>query len=1112
MNKTKIASLLLLGIASLLVASHFWTDAFPIATVDFRISRSEAQEQLGKFLEAQGDRLDGYHRACRFDERASTKRFLELEYGVSELENLTRKGLNIWHWSGRWFKPETREEFSAGMDTRGNLVAYCRTIKEETALPFLEKEAAQVLAGEFLRKNLKQHSWDQLRFISGSVDRKPHRTDYSFVWEREDLHLRDAPYRVTVTVQGNEIGGYSEFLKIPEAWTRNYDEKRDVNELCTAIAGVPTLGILVASFVLLIVYITRRQVRWKTAIPWGWLVVLGIVTLASGLNDLPQSFFNYSTTQNWPSFLAQSAFEILRRTLGWVLGYWLLLLVADAIYRERLPQHPSFHRAFGLFALRDPRTLQALGVGIVFALFGLAYVSVFYVVGRKFGVWCPVDIDNAKALSGLCPWIEPMQVGLSAAFGEEMLFRVIGIILFWKLLRVRWLAVVLAAATWGFLHSTYPQMPGYIRGIELTAEGILWGVLMFRFGIVSTLTSHYLYNCWLGSWIVFQSPSWTNKIAALIVSLWPVALFVWGWWKKADMPEPEVHSAPAASVPPPLVNNTVWDFSPVQLTGRQRAGIAFFCVVALVATVTIHRPQDKYAAFGRVGLSRDQIALKADAVLSEHGFTPSDYRRIITLSSTSLPSKYLLEHGSLDQLAGLFQTEWPNLDLKWGIRYFKILQREEFSLELDKDGNLTHWNHTVLPEAPGASLDRDTALAKVTDCLAQKHGIVAARETLVTETPVKQEHRLDYAFTFERTNWNWGDARLRTDLKLQGDEPVSFSRYIKVPEAWNLKQAKSGWKKFAANELGRWVSIVEGIIFAVLFVLLLRRNIIPWRTGFVIAVFPTLIVLLDRWNHLPEFFSGYLTTSPLNSYLIKQWGFATTSLAMAYLGKVLMICVTLGFLRWSFGWTVGRIAVWPTSRQERGRFLLDCFLIVAGSIFAFSALSFLLGAIEGAWFPSRVASFSHPKVNVIFPWLNALTMAIGDAFDSTLKIGLLASVGFLIYRKYPKTICGFVVLYPVLAAMKSPALPEFFFNLLSAELLLGLSLFLILRFWRFNPALVFFFYAISSLVNFAVGFIEKGGRAYQWQALPELLVLALLGIYLVIWFRRSSRQAQSFGL
>ena len=139
-------------------------------------------------------------------------------------------------------------------------------------------------------------------------------------------------------------------------------------------------------------------------------------------------------------------------------------------------------------------------------------------------------------------------------------------------------------------------------------------------------------------------------------------------------------------------------------------------------------------------------------------------------------------------------------------------------------------------------------------------------------------------------------------------------------------------------------------------------------------------------------------------------------------------------------------------------------------------------------------------------------MAIGDAFDSTLKIGLLASVGFLIYRKYPKTICGFVVLYPVLAAMKSPALPEFFFNLLSAELLLGLSLFLILRFWRFNPALVFFFYAISSLVNFAVGFIEKGGRAYQWQALPELLVLALLGIYLVIWFRRSSRQAQSFGL
>ena len=297
-----------------------------------------------------------------------------------------------------------------------------------------------------------------------------------------------------------------------------------------------------------------------------------------------------------------------------------------------------------------------------------------------------------------------MHTGLTAAFGEEMLFRVIGILLYVKVLRVRWLAVLLASATWAFLHSNYAQMPGYIRGLELTAEGALWGALFLRFGIVTTLTTHYLYDCWLGSLVVFQSPAWTDKLGAVAVSLWPVALFAWGVSRRflgkdvAPLAAEDFAETPRA----PAVETgsaPVWNFSPRPISPRTLGIIALASAGVIAAMFWIPDPKGEFSNLGHVELPRAKIAQRADAVMKARDFDPATWRRIVTLSANSLPLMYLLEHGSLDESAQLYHTEFA--DVVWYVRYFRILDPEEFSLQLDKHGRLLRWSHTVPPSAIG---------------------------------------------------------------------------------------------------------------------------------------------------------------------------------------------------------------------------------------------------------------------------------------------------------------------------------------------------------------------------------------------------------------------------
>ena len=45
---------------------------------------------------------------------------------------------------------------------------------------------------------------------------------------------------------------------------------------------------------------------------------------------------------------------------------------------------------------------------------------------------------------------------------------------------------------WAFGHSNYPVFPVYIRGIELTIAGLIFGIAFLRLGLLTCIVAHFV--------------------------------------------------------------------------------------------------------------------------------------------------------------------------------------------------------------------------------------------------------------------------------------------------------------------------------------------------------------------------------------------------------------------------------------------------------------------------------------------------------------------------------------------------------------------------------------------------------------------------------------------
>ena len=865
-----LVSALSLGIG----AKYFWR-AFPEASIDFRVNRDDSRPLAEKFLVERSFRVEGYRHAAVFDYDDSAKVYLERTQGLERMNSLTRGPLHLWRWSHRWFKPQQQEEYRVDVTPAGEVVRFDHEIPEAAAGASLEAAAARELAEKFLREVMKRDPAD-LEFVEGETVKRPARTDHTFTWKQKSVDLGDGSLRVAVEIDGDQVAGYSEFVKIPEQWSRDYEKLRSRNQSAQLVAEVFFILLTVAMLVILVLRLRDRDVPLKLSALLG-LVATTLYFLGQ-LNNYPMAVFGYHTTDSFSSFMAGYLQRSLLAALG--VGAFIFFLTAgsEPVYREGYPGLASLRRSFTWQGLRSRSFFMANIVGIGLTFFFFAYQTVFYLAANKLGAWAPSDVNYSDLLSTRIPWVWVLFIGFLPAVSEELQFRAFAIPFLNRFLRLRPLAIVLAAFIWGFLHSAYPNQPFFIRGVEVGVGGVIIGLIMLRFGILATLIWHYSVDALYTAFLLLRSPNHYLMVSGAItagIMLVPLVVSLLAYLRTGTFSDESALTNASEGVSRAerkqevVATETRVDYVPLDARRLLLAG-----VLAAVFLGLAFLPVSRFGEGIKLSVTRQEAIRTADDFLKQRQIDPGRYQKVAGLRENveALAVRYLLENRSVQETDRIYRQ--ATRLLLWQVRYFRPLEKEEHLVFVDPAaGSVFGYRHLLDEDAPGATLSSDEAQARAAEFLKLQGYQVndfEAQEAVYK----KRKARADYSLVWQSKDSGPSapltvkEAHFRLEVEVAGDQVIGLSRYFKLPEEWQRRRQATT----LASVVLLGVSIILGAGLAggglLLFVRQVRRGEIRWRPAAGIGAVVALVLALAQLNQLPKFFEAYDTSQPLAAFWV----------------------------------------------------------------------------------------------------------------------------------------------------------------------------------------------------------------------------------------------------
>jgi membrane protease YdiL (CAAX protease family) len=1087
-----LVCLLLLAGTAWYTAGNFYR-AFPEASIDFRVNRDEAREIARQFLGSQGDNTAGYRDAASFAYDDQAKTFLEREAGLEQASQILSTRVRLWRWAYRWYRPLQKEEFRASVTPGGEVAGFAHEIAENAARPAISDDHARSLAETFLAARMHRDP-AALEFVETSSETRPNRVDRTFTWKVRDFEVHEATYRVEVTLLGNEVGGYHEYLKVPEQWTRDYKKLRSKNDMAQTIDTAAMATLLVGLLITIVMRVRRLDIRWRTAAMIG--VTGMILSLCASMNSFPLQEFNYPTTDSYESFVTR---EILQALLGALAAGGLLFVLtagAEPLYRVAFPDKVSLGHLFCSSGLRTKRFFLGAILGVTLTSIFICYQTAFYITAYHFGAWSPADVPYDDLLNTRFPWLFVLFGGFFPAISEEFLFRVFAIPFLRKVTKSMVFAIIVAGYIWGFGHAGYAQQPFYIRGVEVGTGGVALGLIMLRWGILPTLVWHYSVDAMYSAMLLLRSHNMYLRLsgaASAGIVVLPVLVALVAYWRKGGfVPVTGLLNAdePAPIEPPadiPALEPVSVSYLPLSSRARSRALVVLAMgLLALRLPVTHFGESPKYKLTAAEALTRADAYLRSpDLQMDPSKFLHVTYPDAHWGDQDSLAGKYMLERKPVSFVSSLFERYRPIQH--WMTRYFKSLDQEEVTVSVHPEaGNIMGFGHTLPEVRAGASLTDDAARALAT-AFAQAHGQDAAAMDLKESRTEKKKARSDHTLVWEARAGdmrNLNEAHYRVEVNVAGDRVSGWREYWKLPEAF--ERARSRQNVWTIAITVAQIGCITGLVVWSLVLLIrnIRRGLVRWRPAMIMGGVAAALMIVSLLLARDQMLKNYPTDVPIETFEVMQYVLLATGMIF---GSILLAAavalVTSAFPEC--------LTVWRASnRRIMG---VDAAAALVAAIGFGMLISRIAGFLTDRFHAQALFSFGSPdSIVTTAPVLAALA----GSFRGVLFFSAGAAAVVLLVRKLRRwTVPLALVALAAMVPDEARTAPEFALYYVIAMFTVSLAALWCWRFARNNYlayALVFWILALQGSISNLLG---TGIPAMQIQGWV-LLAVAAAG---VIW-------------
>jgi hypothetical protein len=1101
-----------LGILGALFAYKYFFRAFPEASVNFKVSREEALKHAQNFVGGLGENITGYRSAIVFNLDDNAKVYLERELGLQQANRLMSSELNIWFWDVRFFKSLQEEEFRVRVSPAGQIVGYTHTVPKSQPGASLDRTAAQAAAQHFLVNKLGMplNGWDYLPEEANS-EKMAARLDWSFTWEKHGFRAKDAPYRLRVGLQGDRIGGSTEFLQVPQAWERGYERLRSTNNTLETVFVVFYIAILVIALWLGIQLTKSGKTTWGPAIKLG--VLAAFLLFLQSLNDWPLWGAQYDTSHSYASFILIQIGIALGSAALTAITITLVLPAAEPLYRGSQPGQLRLGQVLTRRGLRSKEFFSAAVVGLSLAAAHIGFVVAFYMFTTKLGAWAPQELNYSDSVNTAFPWISGAAIGLLASLNEEFTFRLFAIPFFMRITRSRWIAVIVPAFLWGFLHSNYPQEPAYIRGIEIGIVGIVAGIVMLRWGIIATLIWHYTVDASLVGLLLIRSNSMYFKISGIVVAAAAVAPLLFacvsylargGFESEEDLlnraePAPEIDFKGEAA-------SELSEAAPSSYAALAPSMIVFLAVCLLAGGLLAWRLKPPFIGdYLKLSVNAHMARAHADQILRQRGLDPNSYYQATILADIADPlvNEYLRQRIGIAGVNAVYSGPVPAA--LWRVRYFRDSHPEEFAVILRPDGSLHSVRHTLAEEAPGASLTKEDAVARAEKFLREEKNLDLKDWTLVESGSDKRPHRTDHTLTWQRNEpldpgppsaSNSSDrAHARLEIEVLGDEVTNYRTYVKIPDDWRRKQEEFSLPRTVLTYV---FPILFYVALGLSALILLLKNLkseaargIPWKRIGLISLWGLggYLAVFLLGNRIATFLNLYNTAVPLKA----TFGLLFIGGMLGALFNIGGIAVLFG-MAWYFAARAFGAERIPGSARQPPEYFRDALWIGLGGAAALVGLDRLLATTSIYW----------PTVH------RALPASFGQDFDASLPAAsilggtllhglfmtgvVIAGAAFLAAHVRQVWLRILLLLAATLALVGggwgSPA--DLAKQFLARLILLAVLAFGVQFVMRFNLLGCFLIVAATSLIGGAAELLAQPDPFYRANGYAVLLALVLL--------------------